>query len=79
MLDEIAQVGIVVLGTVSILLVAKKNKWGFVVGLLSQPFWLYTAYIHNQWGSFLVSIIYTFSWAYGIHEWFYKKGRSRHI
>jgi nicotinamide riboside transporter PnuC len=38
MLDVIAQIGITILGVTTILLVAKKNKWGFVFGLLSQPF-----------------------------------------
>ncbi len=49
MWDIIAQVGIVIFGAIAIILVAKKNKWGFVVGLLSQPFWFITSFI--AWNS----------------------------
>lgn len=71
--DAIAQVGITIFGASAIILVARKNKWGFVLGLVSQPFWLITSYLNKQWGVFLLSAVYVFSWAYGIYEWFYKK------
>ena len=72
MLDTISQIAIFVLGASAIILVAKKNKWGFVVGILSQPFWFITSFINQQWGVFFVSIIFTMSWALGIYEWFFK-------
>jgi len=75
-LDFIAQIAITILGVTAITLVAKKNKWGFVVGLTSQPFWLYTSYINKQWGVFVLSVIYIFSWAFGIYEWFFKKEKD---
>ena len=75
--DTISQIALFILGVSAIILVAKKNKWGFVFGLLSQPFWFITAFINEQWGVFLVSIVFTFSWAYGIYEWFYKKKRKK--
>jgi hypothetical protein len=71
-LDTISQIAISILSVTAIALVARKNKWGFVVGLVSQPFWLWTSYVNKQWGVFLVSIIYVFSWAYGIYVWFFK-------
>jgi len=55
--------------------VARKNKWGFVLGLASQPFWLMTSYLNKQWGVLFLSVIYVFSWAYGVYEWFYKKNK----
>ncbi len=72
MWDAISQIAIVFLGAGSIILVAKKNKWGFVAGLAAQPFWYITAFINEQWGVFLVSFIYTISWCFGIYEWFFK-------
>lgn len=72
MLDTIAQIGIIIFGVSATLLVAKKNKWGFVLGLLSQPFWFLTSFINKQWGSFLLSFIYTGTWILGIYEWFFK-------
>ena len=73
MLDQISQVAIAILGIGAIFLIARKNKWGFVIGLLSQPFWLITSYLNKQWGVFLLSVIYIGMWTYGIYEWFYKK------
>jgi len=70
-MDIIAQLGIFIFGVLGIILVAKKNKWGFVCGLLSQPFWFITCFIHIQWGVFFVSIVYTLSWLYGIYNWFF--------
>jgi nicotinamide riboside transporter PnuC len=72
MWDTISQVSVAILGTASIILVAKKNKWGFVLGLLSQPFWFITSFVNEQWGIFFLSFVYTGSWALGIYEWFYK-------
>jgi len=50
--ETISQIAIFILGAEAIILVAKKNKWGFVAGLLSQPFWFITSYINKQWGIF---------------------------
>jgi len=47
MLDTISQIGIFIFGVLGIILVARKNKWGFVFGLLSQPFWYITAIINK--------------------------------
>ena len=72
MWDTVAQIGIAILGIIAIILVAKKNKWGFVFGLLSQPFWFITSLINKQWGVFLLSIIYVGIWIFGIYNWFFK-------
>ncbi len=72
-LDLISQIGLTIFGVAAIFLVAKKNKWGFVVGLFSQPFFFITSVINKQWGLFILSILYTFSWMFGIYEWFFKK------
>jgi len=75
-LDAIAQIGITIFGVAAIILVAKKNKWGFVLGLASQPFWLLTSYLNKQWGVLFFSIVYVGSWTYGIYEWFFKNKNS---
>lgn len=77
LLDILAQIGITVFGVTAVILIAKKNKWGFVLGLLSQPFYFITSIINRQWGIFFLSIIYTFTWLFGIYEWFFKnKGKK---
>jgi nicotinamide riboside transporter PnuC len=72
-LDALAQFGILVFGLSAMFLVARKNKWGFVLGLLTQPFWFTTAFLNEQWGVFLNSIVYTGIWVYGIYNWFWKR------
>ncbi len=73
MWDTIAQIAIFFFGVASIILVARKSKWGFVLGFVAQPFWFITSYLNHQWGVLLVTIVYTFAWIYGIYQWFYKK------
>jgi len=77
MWDKISQIGIAIFGISAIILVAKKNKWGFVLGLLSQPFWLITSFINKQWGVFLLSIFYVGSWILGIYEWFFRNKKTK--
>ncbi|MBU3934350.1 nicotinamide mononucleotide transporter family protein [Patescibacteria group bacterium] len=75
-MEIIAQTGIATFGLLAIFLVARKNKWGFVFGLISVPFWFITSIINQQWGIFLLNIAYTASWIYGIWQWFF--GRPAH-
>ena len=77
MWDIVSQIAITILGTIAIILVAKKNKWGFVAGLASQPFWFITSIANKQWGVFIVTIIFTASWALGVYEWFLKKEEAK--
>jgi nicotinamide riboside transporter PnuC len=76
MWDTISQIFIAIFGVAAVILVAKKNKWGFVLGLLSQPFWFITSFINKQWGIFFLSIVYAGSWILGIYEWFYKNKKK---
>lgn len=69
MVDIIANVGIS-LGAAAIYFIGNKNKWGFIVGLAAQPFWLYIAISTRQWGVFAVSVVFTANWAKGAYNWF---------
>jgi hypothetical protein len=77
MLDIISQVAIFIFGVTSLILITKKNKWGFVIALFGQPFYFYTSYVNRQWGLFLVTLVYTIIWAYGATQWFSKGKRRR--
>jgi nicotinamide riboside transporter PnuC len=77
LLDTIAQFGMLILGVAAIMLIARKNKYGFVVGLLSQPFFFITSVINEQPGLFLLSFFYTASWIYGIYMWFYRHQKKK--
>lgn len=71
-MEVISQIFIACFGITSSFLVANKNKWGFVFGLCSQPFWIYTTIAHKQYGMIILTVIYTFNWAYGCYKWFKK-------
>lgn len=70
-LDFFTQLGLTILGGGAIILVALDNKWGFVAGLASQPFWFITSALNRQWGVFFLSIIYASSWIFGIYKNFF--------
>lgn len=78
-LDLISQIMITVTGVTAIFLVARKNKWGFVIGLVSAPFWFITSYLNDQWGVFLLNIAYTMNWIYGIYVWFWRDRKKDEI
>jgi hypothetical protein len=68
----LAQFGILVFGCSSVWILGRPEHWrrfGYILGLLSQPFWFYVAVRNGQWGIFIVSIFYTYTWAQGV--WFH--------
>lgn len=72
MLYLISQIGIVVFGITSSFLIAKKNKWGFVLALMAQPFWLIAGFLDHSWGILVMTAVYTACSSYGIYTWFFK-------
>ena len=79
MLDLVCQTAIILTGVTGIFLVARKNKWGFVVGLASTPFWFITAYLNSQWGIFALNVAYMLNWIYGIYIWFWRDRKKIEI
>ena len=72
---NINQVIIVIFGAAAIFLVGRKEKWsrwGYIMGMLSQPFWLIESFKNEQWGFFILSIWYTYSWGQGIWNYWIK-------
>ena len=67
----IDQVGIIVFGITAVYLTqekkASRRKWASVFGLLSQPFWFYSAYHSGQWGVFVLTFVYALIWAKGFY------------
>jgi hypothetical protein len=53
------------------------SRWGYMVGLAGQPFWLYSTFAAGQVGMFIVSLLYTWFWMQSIRdEWFSKPGKK---
>jgi hypothetical protein len=42
------------------------SRWGFIVGLAGQPLWFYDTFRKKQWGIFMVTLWFTFSYGQGI-------------
>lgn len=77
-LDIVAQIGAVVLGCWSMWLVNLKHKehpnkrWACILGLISEPFWMYTLIYHQQYIAIIVKFFYTVSWSMGIYNFWIK-------
>lgn len=73
----IAQIGIALFGVVAIWLSQatseSQRKYACLFGLCSQPFWFWSAYSAEQWGIFVLCVLYTVSWLRGLKQyWFYR-------
>jgi hypothetical protein len=74
-LMDLSQIGILALGCPAIWLLGRREKWrrwGYILGLASQPFWIYTAIAHEQWGIAAVSLCYAYGWIQGIYNFWIK-------
>ncbi len=76
MLDQASQIMLTSLSILGFFLIAKKNKWGFVISLFGQPFWFYTSIVHQQWGIVFNTAIFTVIFIYGVYNWFYTKEKK---
>ena len=72
----ISQIGMVALGSSAIILVARKKRIGFIVGLIGQPFYIMASILAKQWGLLFMSLVFTCSWVYSIYVSFFKKEKS---
>ena len=78
-MNQFVQIMIFVLGSLAIWLIARTDKWskyGYVLGLCSQPFWFYIGICEKQWGIVAVGCVYTYSWCLGIYNNWSKKIRE---
>ncbi len=69
LINSTLQIGIAVLSIAAAYLVASTGpwqRWGFVVGLASQPLWIAATWRARQYGILLVALFYTGAWVQGI-------------
>jgi hypothetical protein len=67
------QLAIVLLSPLALWLISDGGavaRWGFVVGLVAQPFWIYATARSRQLGAFLISVLYLAIWIRGIVHFF---------
>jgi len=76
-MDWLPQIGIGLFGVLAIFLVSTKGRWqrwGYISGYCSQPFWIWTTIANRQWGILILSVLCTVSWVNGVRNHF-GKGR----
>jgi hypothetical protein len=56
----------------------KWRRWGYIFGILGQPFWIIETFKEMQMGMFLLTIWYTYSWGQGIWN-FWIKGEDEKV
>jgi len=68
------QILILIFSCLSIFLFGSKGRfrYGFILGLAGQPFWIYETLKAEQWGMFLVSLWFTANHLRGIRNNFFK-------
>lgn len=71
---------IAVLTIPALFLVAQRNpnkqRWGFLIGLIGQPFWLWSTFSSDAYGMFVVSVFCTWSWLVGVWNFWWIPLRS---
>lgn len=70
-LEQFSQWFIAVVGGVGFFLISIKEPWGFVLTLVTQPFWFVSTWKKKQWGMFFLTGLYTVSCAIAIDGWFF--------
>ena len=75
-LADLAQWALFILGGAAIWLVseggsARRQRWGWLMGLLGQPLWLWLTWQSGQWGMFALSLWYALAWGKGVRRWWF--------
>jgi uncharacterized membrane protein HdeD (DUF308 family) len=72
-IDQLVQAWILVFSGAAALMVARTDRWhrwGHVAGLISQPAYIYTTFVHGQWAMLLLTAFYSWCWLQGIRRRF---------
>lgn len=70
--SALSQASIAIFGVTAVALSqsvsASARRWASVFGLVGQPFWFYSAATSQQWGIFVLCILYSIVWAKGFYS-----------
>lgn len=69
---NLIQLAIFMTGVIAVFLTqqsdSKLRRYACLFGLAGQPFWVYTAVEHQQWGIALACVVYSYSWGIGFYN-----------
>lgn len=73
MINNILQAGLLITSAIAIYLTQQGDQelaaYASIFGLVGQPFWFYTSYKAKQWGVFVLSFFYAYSWGLGFYNY----------
>ena len=75
----ICQIWIIICGCSAIWMVGRVEhwkRWGYIIGLIGQPAWIYTTITNEQYGITILAFFYTYSWGQGIYNYWIKKDEN---
>ncbi len=76
-MDMVVQFLIACTGITALWITQQKNerlkKYACIVGIIGQPFWIYSTYHSEQWGIFTLCFFYSYIWCLGIYNNWIKK------
>jgi len=73
-IDQVAIFGFGVAAVILTNLRADKwRRWAPICGLIAEPFWFYTGYVHEQWGIIGLAFVYGAACANGIKNHWWKR------
>lgn len=78
-MELLCQIAIVVFGLPAIWLANRMEswkKWGCIVGMLGQPFWIYTTIVNKQYGMLFLTFCYVYAWGQGIYYYWIVPARK---
>lgn len=68
--ENVSQTIIAIVGIIALWCLTHKMLIGSVIGLVGQPFWLWSTYKKKQWGMLFLSAVYVFIYGEGSIRWF---------
>ena len=74
--DALLNGGLALVGLSALLLALLHNRWGPVLGLLSQPLWFTVGWRSGAWSICFLSFAYGAVWCFGIWKAFFKKEKE---
>ena len=75
MINTIGNVGVCVLGLLAIWFLSHKQKWmrwGYIIGLASEPFWVMTVWGKGQPAILFMCAVYAYCYVRGIWNYWVK-------
>jgi len=82
---QVGQLGIAIFGLTAVFCtqagIPRLVRYAPILGLAAQPFWLthFARNLQEEWGVFVVCVVYTFIWGFGFWRQWVKPWRAKRV